>query len=689
MRIPSMLHRLAVRLAVRLTPGLAPALLALVVGLAALAPTDAAAMPAGVLFEGALTSSGGPATDGDYKLGFAIYADAKAATPLWSEGPLVVSVIGGRFQVELGATKALPAVLLAAESTATLGVTVQGEPELPRVPLRPVLFAHVAGALACTGCVGMQQLKFDGDLDLGGNSLKAKNASFSGTLSAATLNATAISASSVTAAAFVGDGSKLTGIAQPKGACKTGEAVVGIAADGSLQCAAVEAKGAGTLAAASGGLLSNEFVDVLGGDAGKIAIPDNTGLEASAQIEVPDLGLAKTFSISLEVENTDLSQVAMTLLPPDDKKVGWVLCDPCGLKDAKKLSAVYDPTKPPKSGDLASWIGKNPKGLWTLKIKDTGYCIAQMPGNAALCDINKGTDGWLSSWTITVATVSSQKIQATGGLEVATGLKLPVADKPPVVCSAKTRGYMYVDDATDAVRICRKTGLWGTYSIFECGNGKLENGESCDDGNTKTGDGCDNLCVKECGNGKLDPGEECDPTIPGNQIQCTSACTKIVYGKLWLESDDYQWFPVYYPHGTYLESKAIATCKAVGLRLWRDEAGPKDDPNWAYDYTGIHNLGGHDICYKVNSATQNQQQSHTGVWTLFGKDWSDDIKLHAKASDGQTVVILNHVAHTGSFEDQASYCRVTPQANGVSWVDQANGQPTSATAVVLCAKGKK
>ncbi|MCB9739205.1 MAG: hypothetical protein H6747_08050 [Deltaproteobacteria bacterium] len=287
-----------------------------------------------------------------------------------------------------------------------------------------------------------------------------------------------------------------------------------------------------------------------------------------------------------------------------------------------------------------------------------------------------------------MTTISNQKLQATGALEVGKGLKLPVLAQPPVVCSAKTRGYTYVDDATDAVRICRKTGLWGTFSIFECGNSKLENGETCDDGNTKPGDGCDALCLKECGNGKLDAGEECDFNDPATKLNCTSECKKQVYGKLWLETPDYLMYPVHYPHGTYKESLAVATCKSVGLRLWRDESGPKTDPNWAYDYNNNHNLGGHDICYKVNYATQNQQQTHTGEWKLFGKDWSDDLKLHAKASNGQTVFILNHIAHTGSDENNASYCRVTPQASSVSWIDQANGQPNSPTSVVLCAKGK-
>ena len=44
-----------------------------------------------------------------------------------------------------------------------------------------------------------------------------------------------------------------------------------------------------------------------------------------------------------------------------------------------------------------------------------------------------------------------------------------------------------------------------------CGNGLLETGEECDDGNDVDTDGCTNRCTDgPCGNGKIDPGEECD-----------------------------------------------------------------------------------------------------------------------------------------------------------------------------------
>jgi len=62
-----------------------------------------------------------------------------------------------------------------------------------------------------------------------------------------------------------------------------------------------------------------------------------------------------------------------------------------------------------------------------------------------------------------------------------------------------------------------------------CGNGKLETGERCDDGNKKNGDGCSSLCLIEpsgpfCGNRIINLGETCDD---GNKVSgdgCSSSC---------------------------------------------------------------------------------------------------------------------------------------------------------------------
>ena len=72
-----------------------------------------------------------------------------------------------------------------------------------------------------------------------------------------------------------------------------------------------------------------------------------------------------------------------------------------------------------------------------------------------------------------------------------------------------------------------------------CGNGVLNAGEQCDDGDTQSGDGCSAACDLEyyCGDGIINPGEECDgtnlgpidacvdlDTFQGGAISCTTQC---------------------------------------------------------------------------------------------------------------------------------------------------------------------
>jgi cysteine-rich repeat protein len=61
-----------------------------------------------------------------------------------------------------------------------------------------------------------------------------------------------------------------------------------------------------------------------------------------------------------------------------------------------------------------------------------------------------------------------------------------------------------------------------------CGNGHVDSGEQCDDGNTMNGDGCSAGCTTEaapcCGDGHLDAGEECDDGNTSNNDGCSSAC---------------------------------------------------------------------------------------------------------------------------------------------------------------------
>ena len=67
-----------------------------------------------------------------------------------------------------------------------------------------------------------------------------------------------------------------------------------------------------------------------------------------------------------------------------------------------------------------------------------------------------------------------------------------------------------------------------------CGNGILDPGEACDDGNLLPGDGCSAVCLEEkCGNGAIDIvlGEECDDGMAGASADgCSSTCKLEVLG---------------------------------------------------------------------------------------------------------------------------------------------------------------
>jgi len=66
-----------------------------------------------------------------------------------------------------------------------------------------------------------------------------------------------------------------------------------------------------------------------------------------------------------------------------------------------------------------------------------------------------------------------------------------------------------------------------------CGNGAIEAGEQCDDGNTVSGDGCDSNCQIEapvCGNAKIETGEQCESDSDCSTGQTCSSCQCITTG---------------------------------------------------------------------------------------------------------------------------------------------------------------
>ncbi len=499
-----------------------------------------AAVPVTVAVEGQLLANNGlAAVDGAYLLTFSLYADEKAQAATWSESAKL-TVVGGRFSHALGSVKALSATVVDGANAGWIGVQVEQDAELPRRPMHAVATAlraaiaeglactgcvsaaaiafPYAGAatkggpaadLACTGCVGVAEMKFDGDIDLGGNSLKAKNATFSGDIVAKTVTATAI----------VGDGSKLTGVAISGGSCKEGEVVTGVKPDGSVTCKA----GGGPANSTLGGLLTTVFSETAKVAGLPAAIPDNTGAPALVQAIFGNVGAAMNIAVHIKLSNTDLSTVRIVLLPPDDKKVGFTVCDPCGIKDAKSYETTLDEKSVLKDGSLSTAIGKSLEGIWSLQVLDSSYCVVQAPGNAAICDVTNKADGAVSAFSIGGDVTAAASVKVTGTLQFG---QLKSA---PFDCEAVRAGHAYFDLVLGKLRYC-DGNAWRALSD-SCSNGVLETGEECDDGNLIDDDGCSTTCVAAVGFAKAKPALSC--------LDALSKTPKAKSGPAWLKPTGY------------------------------------------------------------------------------------------------------------------------------------------------------
>ncbi|MFZ4580127.1 MAG: fibrinogen-like YCDxxxxGGGW domain-containing protein [Myxococcota bacterium] len=481
-----------------------------------------AAIPQTVLVEGVLQSTGGgPVADGDYAITFSLVKGVDD-TLVWSEGPVTATVANGAFVHALGSVKALGPDLLAGAGALSLKVRVGDDPALAKQPLHSALFAlraAFAEGLSCSGCVTAAHLDAKVIEDLigsGGLAKVAKSGAFadltggpdlSGYAQLSKLAKVATSASyadllglpdltvyakaaSLAAVAASGSYKDLEGLpVLPKlgASCGTGLVIKGLKADGSYECvvamdpAALPTDGLDEI---SGGLLTNQFTELATSAKTPLDLPDNNPVGISDLIEVPDLGIVQSLTVSAEVANSNTLELKVNLIDPAGVK--YSLWDKTAKGTVLKTTWP-DPTKT-LSGDLSTWMGKNPKGKWYLEVIDTAF-------------LNNGVDGALKAWSLQFKVVSSAKVGMAGALV------LKSASAPPYPCTAAVIGSLYYDTKSDVVRYCAKVG-WRSLSDT-CGNGIVESNESCDDGNVANGDGCSDACVADLGYGIGKPGESC------------------------------------------------------------------------------------------------------------------------------------------------------------------------------------
>jgi cysteine-rich repeat protein len=483
--------------------------------LALLAPASSVgSVPMTTVVEGLLTSGGGgPASDGEYVVTFSLYEAADSAASVWKEVSVGVQVKGGAFSHLLGSLTPIDPKVFAGLQAPWLGVQVSNEPELPRKPLLGVPFAWRAGAaesLLCSGCVTAQMIDpaalagFAKAADLADVAVTGAYADLSG---APSLLPYAKSAS-LAKVATSGSYADLLGAPALGKACGTGLVLQGFKADGSYDCVSGGLPPDG-LNEVSNNLLSNEFVEVVSATKLPVGLPDNNPLGATAEVDVPDLGTARKLTVSVEVTNSDLSTVQVLLFDPANTQ--YLLHDKTG-KAGDALKTSFPTPSKTLSGDLTTWVGKNPKGKWRLQAIDGKY-------------LNNSSDGAIVAFSVTVETLSSAKVESKGNLLLTGGVKLPVSSGPPFACDAAHYGQAYVDSKTDEFFLC--VGKWLTVVLRVCGNGILEVTEECDNGgnNGNAPDKCRLTCIKpKCGDKIVDSGEGCDDgnNIPGDG--CEADC---------------------------------------------------------------------------------------------------------------------------------------------------------------------
>lgn len=178
-------------------------------------------------------------------------------------------------------------------------------------------------------------------------------------------------------------------------------------------------------------------------------------------------------------------------------------------------------------------------------------------GVACIAVSGDGCDGKCQSENTAVpqtytAMPLQQRQQAVVVENTATALPLqqkltPVfAEKTDTAMVLQQRQNIAVIEQKDTAVLATKNNA-GTVAYYQCGNLKIDAGESCDDGNRIGGDGCSADCLIEmqaktelsatatvhplCGNGKVEEGEACDDgnTVDGDT--CPANCLWTVAAK--------------------------------------------------------------------------------------------------------------------------------------------------------------
>jgi cysteine-rich repeat protein len=216
---------------------------------------------------------------------------------------------------------------------------------------------------------------------------------------------------------------------------------------------------------------------------------------------------------------------------------------------------AYNPSRPPPDEpnaptSIANTLLAGNGRECTGGLVSNGYNVVQNP---ILCDLTGDSTGNLIG-----ATAALSPLADNGGPTATHAL--------PASSIAINAGNPALCPATDQRGVARAVGGRCDIGAVEssCGDGVLDPGEDCDDGNGAGGDACPRTCASpRCGDGTVDAGEQCDD---GNTVanDCCDACVVAAAGTTCTTDGN---------------ACTDDVCDAAGHCRWVDNVLPCDDGN--------------------------------------------------------------------------------------------------------------
>ncbi|MFH2009213.1 MAG: kelch repeat-containing protein [bacterium] len=293
-------------------------------------------------------------------------------------------------------------------------------------------------------------------------------------------------------------------------------------------------------------------------------------------------------------------------------------------------------------------------------------CGNGLPDPGEICDDGNQTSGDGCS-----GDCLSAEVCGNGYVDIATGEECDCgsdASSIPASCAA-------VNGAPGGA--CRTDCV-----VVRCGNGLLDPGEVCDDGNQASGDGCSGDCqsTETCGNGYVDhgAGEQCDDGNLRSRDGCSSACT--------LEFALWQRWSSPFASGIQGHAMAYDSARQVVVLFGGASGGSVLGSTWEYDGNRWQEVLTTGSPYPVTGAAMvydaarsrivlfggaNGGQFYDNTWEYDGAAWTQVVVstppearwLHSLAFDSARgrVVMLGGYTYGGYSDETYEY-------DGSDWV---------------------